>query len=156
MITWNWKMLNIKNYLKKSYSICFLLALFISCYTPTCNSEFNISFELLNHSRKLGFNYCTNLEKASQKDTSALLRLIRFAYKTDDLTAAEHGIIFSKTAIKLGDDFMISFSKKQSIEIQILILKMFEAAEEFSNEKIDLSSTLPNTLQFLKSNIPVK
>jgi hypothetical protein len=123
----------------------------------SCNFEKNCSVEgiivqssVINQAQKLGFPYCLTFRKALKKDETALLQLIRFAYKTDDISAIDHGIAFSELSVKLGDKFMSSFISKQKDEHRLLIAKMFDACLEFREPDLNLKKELPLSIQALR------
>lgn len=98
---------------------------------------------------KTGFSYCGTLEKSLQKDENAILQFIRFAYKTDDDSAIDHGIVFAELALKLGDDYMLEYLKKQLHEHQVLAAKMLQVCEEFRDPPLGLVKKLPKTADFI-------
>ena len=126
------------------------LIISLSCNFNNCDADgIIIEAALLEQAQKTGFPYCLSIQKALKKDEIALLQLIRFAYKTDDATAIEHGIVFTELALKLGDDFVSNFVSKQKDEHRLLIAKMFDACMEYREPPVNLQVKLPKTLQIL-------
>ncbi len=110
-----------------------------------------ISDNLKKQAGKTGFAYCHVLSKALNKEEKALLQLIRFAYKTDDNSAIDHGISFSELSIKLGDEYMYSYLSKQLPEHKLLVAKMYDACMEFGDKTMELDKKLPKTFKLLKN-----
>jgi hypothetical protein len=131
--------------------LCILISIFFfsSCNNDSYVENIPISQEFLNFTVKSGFPYINTLKKASKGDENAILQIIRFAYKTDDLNAVEHGLIFSRLVLNLGDDFFLNFIKKQDIEYVELSLKMFEAAMEYDKELSDLNQKLKLSFDYI-------
>lgn len=128
---------------------------FLSCNAGSdCRvGEIEIAQSVLEQARKNAFPYCLTFHKAANKDTTALLQLIRFAYKTDDNSAIDHGIAFTELSIKLGDDFMSKFLKMQKTEHLLLAAKMFQACMEYREPTLDLEPYLPATLNLLSESL---
>ena len=111
-----------------------------------------VSDTLKKQAAKTGFAYCNILSKALQKDEKALLQLIRFAYKTDDASAVDHGTAFAELSIKLGDDFMLNYLKKQLPEHRLLVAKMYDAAMEFGDPAMEIDKKLTRSFVLLMNN----
>jgi hypothetical protein len=131
--------------------LCILISIFFlsSCNNNSYVDNIPISQEFLNFTVKSGFPYINTLKKASKGDENAILQIIRFAYKTDDLNAVDHGVIFSLMVLNLGDDFFLNFIKKQDIEYRDLSAKMFEAAIEYDKDLSDLNIKLKHSFEYL-------
>jgi hypothetical protein len=131
--------------------IFILIFSLFSCETEiVCTIDgIEVSASLSAQAQKTGFAYCSTLKKALQKEEAALQQLIRFAYKTDDYSAIDHGIVFAELSINLGDDFMSEFTKKQQKENKLLIAKMYDACMEYRNPQIILESKLTKTYKIL-------
>jgi hypothetical protein len=108
-----------------------------------------VSDTLKKQAAKTGFAYCNILSKALQKDEKALLQLIRFAYKTDDDSAVDHGIVFSEMSVKLGDAYMLGYLSKQLPEHKLLVAKMYDAAMEFGDPKLEIDKKLTRSFVLL-------
>ena len=134
--------------------VILVLIISLSCSFNNCNADgIIIEATLLRQAKKTGFPYCLSIQKALKKDETALLQLIRFAYKTDDASAIAHGITFSELSLKLGDDFMSFFVSKQKEEQRLLIAKMFDACMEYREPSINLQIELPKTIQILTNKL---
>jgi hypothetical protein len=130
--------------------VILVLIISLSCSFNNCDADgIIIEATLLEQAQKTGFPYCFSIQKALKKDEIALLQLIRFAYKTDDASAIEHGITFTELSLKLGDDFMSNFISKQKDEHRLLIAKMFDACVEYREPSINLQIELPKSIQIL-------
>jgi hypothetical protein len=129
------------------FSVLFLL----SCNTAShCHiGDIEIAASVMEQAKKYAFPYCQTFYRAAKRDEIALLQLVRFAYKTDDNSAVEHGIAFTELSIKLGDDFMSNFLKRQRTEHQLLAAKMFQACMEYREPSLDIEHSLPLTLHLL-------
>lgn len=137
-------------------SMRILILLFLSTLfackssNSTCSTcKLEVSETLILQAKKSSFPYCRTACLAKKKDTEALLQLVRFAYKTDDFSAIEHGIVFSKIGISLGDDFMKKFIFTLHEEHKILIAKMFDAAITFAEKELYIKEKLPDTFSLL-------
>ena len=134
--------------------VILVLIISLSCSFNNCNADgIIIEATLLEQAKKTGFPYCLCIQKALKKDETALLQLIRFAYKTDDASAIAHGITFTELSLKLGDDFMSVFVSKQKEEQRLLIAKMFDACMEYREPSINLQIELPKTIQILTNKL---
>ncbi len=134
--------------------VILVLIISLSCSFNYCNADgIIIEDNLLEQAKKTGFPYCLCIQKALKKDETALLQLIRFAYKTDDVSAIAHGITFTELSLKLGDDFMSIFVSKQKEEQRLLIAKMFDACMEYREPSINLQIELPKTIQILTNKL---
>lgn len=134
--------------------VILVLIISLSCSFNNCNADgIFIEPTLLEQAKKTGFPYCLCIQKALKKDETALLQLIRFAYKTDDATAIAHGITFTELSLKLGDDFMSVFVSKHKEEQRLLIAKMFDACMEYREPTINLQIELPKTIQILTNKL---
>lgn len=139
----------------KKYYLYILLSVsigFSSCQNNACSNlgEIEVSSWLQAQARKTGFPYCSVMARALQKEPDALAQLIRFAYKTDDDTAVEHGIAFGQLLLTIGDDYFYEFIQTQHEEQQLLVAKMLDAALEFSDPTLPILTELPKTAAFLK------
>ena len=123
----------------------------IGCQGNSCGDLGNIEVSpwLQAQAAKTGFPYCTVMRQAKGKNKAAIAKLIRFAYKTDDDTAVEHGIAFSQLAMELGDDFFLGFVQQQGRNQQLLVAKMLDAAMEFSEPALPIQEKLPKTVGLL-------
>jgi hypothetical protein len=128
------------------------LIISLSCNFNNCDADgIYIEVIVLEQAQKTGFPYCLSIQKALKKDETALLQLIRFAYKTDDASAIAHGISFTELSLKLGDDFMSNFISKQKDEHRLLIAKMFDACMEYRAPCLNIDKALPKSLQILRN-----
>ena len=133
------------------FTFLIILIFSISCNSRNCIADgIVIESSILEQAQKTAFPYCITFKTALKKDETALLQLIRFAYKTDDISAIDHGIAFSELAVKLGDKFMSSFISKQKDEHRLLIAKMFDACLEFREPDLNLKKELPLSIQALR------
>jgi hypothetical protein len=125
--------------------------LWLGCQSNSCTDLGNIEVSpwLQEQAAKTGFPYCSVMRQAKDKNKVAIAKLIRFAYKTDDDTAVEHGIAFTQLALELGDDFFLEFVQQQGRDQQLLIAKMLDAAMEFSEPKLEIRAGLPKTAGLL-------
>jgi hypothetical protein len=135
----------------KHLLIIFFFLGFLSCNNrkTILVEDIVISYEFIEFTHRSSFPYINVLKKSIQGDKNCLLKLIRFAYKTDDQNAIEHGIIFSKAVQKLGDNKFLNFIKNQDEEYKELSVKMFNAGIEFDSELSNLKNKLPSTFQLL-------
>ena len=134
------------------FLILLTTALFLACSGAQYCDDIGmveISSELQSQAQKTGFPYCHITKKALQKDKDALSQLIRFAYKTDDYTAIEHGIVFCQVLLELGDAYVYQFMQTQNEAQQLLSAKMIDTAIEFAEPPLPLREELPKSTAFL-------
>jgi hypothetical protein len=132
------------------FTFLIILIFSISCNSRNCIADgIVIESSILEQAQKTAFPYCITFKTALKKDETALLQLIRFAYKTDDVSAIDHGIAFTELSLKLGDNFMSAFIQKQKEEHRLLIAKMFDACMEYREPALNLEKEMPKSLQIL-------
>lgn len=129
-----------------------LLALLTSChFSNSCNGLDGLYVPdiLQAQANRAGFPYCNVLLEAKQKNPQALLKLIRFAYKTEDSSAIEHGILFTELLLILGDDYCYKILNKEELGIQLLAAKMIDACQEYRDPSLPVQTELPQTYELL-------
>lgn len=129
-----------------------LLALLASCnFSNSCSGleDLYVPDILQAQANRSGFPYCNVLLEAKNKNPKALLKLIRFAYKTEDSSAIEHGIVFTELLLILGDDYCYNILDKEELGIQLLAAKMIDACQEYRDPSLPVETELAKTYELL-------
>ncbi len=123
-----------------------------SCQSSnSCNAveELYVPQVLQDQAKRAGFPYCSVLLEARNKQAKALVQLIRFAYKTEDSNAVEHGIVFAELLLLLGDEYCYEVLFEEREAIQLLAAKMLDACQEYRDPPLPLKEKLPKTFALL-------
>jgi hypothetical protein len=134
-----------------SILLIFLFLVSSCSVSNTCNGieEIYVPDILQKQASRAGFPYCSVLLDAKNKKPDALRKLIRFAYKTEDSSAIDHGIVFSELLLILGDDYAYQLLAREEEEMQLLAAKMMDACMEYRYPALPIKAELPKTFELL-------